>query len=189
MLTKTGVKVLDFGLAALQDRGADRSAARPRADGRRAVDVGGDAPRHHSSTWRPSGSRVARPTRARHLFAFGAVMYEMATGRRAFDSGSAAGVIAAVLQTDPPPASSIEPAVPATFEWVIQKAIAKNPDARWQAAGDIVEILRWVARTPDVPPPGQSSKRWLLPGLGVLSAVVAVSAFGADPCLPGRTGD
>ena len=116
---------------------------------------------------------------ASDLFAFGAVMYEMATGRRAFDSGSAAGVIAAVLQTDPPPASSIEPAVPATFEWVIQKAIAKNPDARWQAAGDIVEILRWVARTPDVPPPGQSSNRWLLPGLGVLSAVVALSSFGA----------
>ena len=78
--------------------------------------------------------------------------------------------------------------MPATFEWVIQKAIAKNPDARWQAAGDIVEILRWVARTPDVPPPGRSSKRWLLPGLGVLSAVLAALGFRRVPCLPGRTG-
>ena len=72
---------------------------------------------------------------ASDLFAFGAVMYEMATGRRAFESGSAAGVIAAILQTDPPPPTTIEPAVPVTFDWVIQKALAKNPESQMAGGG------------------------------------------------------
>ena len=178
MLTKAGVKVLDFGLSALRtaapiDVPLDRT---PVAGERVASEESLLGTIQYMAPERLEGHAADV---ASDLFAFGAVMYEMATGRRAFDSGSAAGVIAAVLQTDPPPASSIEPAVPAAFEWVIQKAIAKNPDARWQAAGDVVEVLRWVARTPAVPPPGQSSKRWLLPGLGVLSAVLALSAFGA----------
>jgi serine/threonine protein kinase len=178
MLTKTGVKVLDFGLAALRTAAPlevplDRT---PVPDERLVSEQALLGTIQYMAPERLEGREADA---ASDLFAFGAVMYEMATGRRAFDSGSAAGVIAAVLQTDPPPPSSLEPAVPATFEWVIQKALAKNPDARWQAAGDIVEILRWVARAPVVPTADRPMKRWLLPGLGVLSAVVALSAFGA----------
>ena len=179
MLTKTGVKVLDFGLAALRTAAPievplDRT---PVAGERLTSEQALLGTVQYMAPERLEGRDADV---ASDLFAFGAVMYEMATGRRAFDSTSAAGVIAAVLQTDPPPPSSIEPAVPATLEWVIQKALAKNPEARWQAAGDIVEILRWMARAPGVAAAGASrrSDGWL-PGSASSRRCSRLSALSA----------
>ena len=103
MLTKTGVKVLDFGLAALRTAAPievplDRT---PVAGERLTSEQSLLGTIQYMAPERLEGHDADV---ASDLFAFGAVMYEMATGRRAFDSGSAAGVIAAVLQTDPPPA-------------------------------------------------------------------------------------
>jgi serine/threonine protein kinase len=151
MLTTSGIKVCDFGLATLR-------AAAP-------VQVpleGTPIVRHPLTSDRsllgtihymaPERLEEHGADAASDLFALGAVMYEMATGRRPFDSTSPAGVIAAVLHTDPPPPSSLNPEVPPALDWVIEKALAKRADMRWRAAGDVVEVLRWIARTPSRPP-------------------------------------
>ena len=183
------MKVLDFGLAALRAAAPIGAAAGSHA-GRQAERLTSEQTLlgtvHYMAPERLEGHDADV---ASDLFAFGAVMYEMATGRRAFESGSAAGVIAAILQTNQPPPSSVEPDVPATLEWVIQKALAKNPETRWQAAGDIVEVLRWVARAPDVAAAGQSAEAMAASRAGrARRRCVAVSVFRRVPCLPRRTG-
>ena len=114
------------------------------------------------------------------LFALGVVMYEMATGRRPFEGGSAAAVIAGILRSHQPPPSTVRPDVPPSLDWVIQKCLAKNPESRWQAAGDIVEVLRWLARAPAVDAAGQPRRRaWMLPVAAAAALAIAGSMFAA----------
>jgi len=98
----------------------------------------------------------------------------MATGRRPFESNSPAGVIAAILRSDPPPPSTIRPELSPSIDWVIQKALAKHRDARWRAAGDIVEVLRWIGRGPE-PPLTPPRRRRLLPIAGVVAVAGAAA--------------
>ena len=79
------------------------------------------------------------------IFAFGAIVYEMVTGRRSFDAKSQASLIAAILDRDPPSMSTLQPTTPSSLERVIRKCLAKDPDARWQSAGDLLEELKWIA--------------------------------------------
>jgi serine/threonine-protein kinase len=79
------------------------------------------------------------------IFAFGAVLYEMVTGRRAFDGKSPASVIGAIMTTTPAPISTIQPLVPAAVDRVITTCLAKDPDDRWQTARDLARELKWVA--------------------------------------------
>ena len=68
------------------------------------------------------------------IFAFGAVVYEMATGKKAFEGKSQASVIATILETDPPPMSSLQPMTPPALDRVVKRCLAKDPDERWQTA-------------------------------------------------------
>ena len=79
------------------------------------------------------------------LFAFGAVLYEMVTGRRAFPGESQASVIAAVLDSEPPALSASQSLTPPALEHLVKTCLAKNPDERWQAAGDVKRQLEWIA--------------------------------------------
>ena len=79
------------------------------------------------------------------IFAFGAILYEMSTGRRPFAADSQAGLIAAILQCEPLPITDDEPRTPPSLERLVRKCLAKNPEARWQSASDIAEQLRWIA--------------------------------------------
>ena len=171
MLTRTGVKVLDFGLATLRSVAPvlpmDRT---PRFDEQPVSERALLGTVHYMAPERLEGRDADA---ASDLFSFGAVMYEMATGRRAFESGSPAGVMAAILQTDPPPPSSLVAALPPSLDWVIQKALSKTPESRWQAAGDVVEILRWIARTFEQAP-ADPRRRAAVP-----LAVAAIAVLGA----------
>lgn len=80
------------------------------------------------------------------VFAFGAMFYEMATGRRAFDEKSQARLIAAILSSEPPPIDSAA-GLPVEFQWIVQNCLAKNPDERWQSMGDVAKMLKGIART------------------------------------------
>ena len=71
------------------------------------------------------------------IFALGAVLYEMATGKRAFDGKTKTSLIAAIVQSEPPPISAIQPLTPPALEHVVQKCLAKDRDDRWQSAHDI----------------------------------------------------
>ena len=87
------------------------------------------------------------------IFAFGAVVYEMATGKKAFEGKSQASLIAKILETDPPPISSLQPMTPPALDRTIKTCLAKDPDERWQTASDLARELKWIAeggsQTPD----------------------------------------
>ena len=78
------------------------------------------------------------------LFALGALLYEMATARRAFEGKSKTSLIAAILSTQPPPISSVQPVMPPALDHVVRKCLEKDPDDRWQSAHDVASELRWI---------------------------------------------
>jgi len=90
------------------------------------------------------------------LFAFGAVLYETVTGRRAFEGRSQASLISAILKDDPPPIASLQPLAPPSLDRVVKKCLAKDPDYRWQTARDLLDELKWVAETASQPGPASS---------------------------------
>ncbi len=81
------------------------------------------------------------------IFAFGAVLYEMATGRRAFEAESHAGLAAAILEHEPPATSTLRPDLPPALEHVVNRCLAKNPNERWQTARDLQLELKWIRET------------------------------------------
>ena len=88
-----------------------------------------------------------KPTDTRSdIFAFGGVLYEMATGRKAFAGENTASIIAAILDRDPAPVSSLRPVLPASLDHVVQKCLAKDPENRWQHAADLRDELKWIAQ-------------------------------------------
>jgi len=72
------------------------------------------------------------------------VLYEMATGKPAFSGTSRASLIAAILTTEPPSITQLQPLTPVTLERVVKKCLAKDPDDRWQSAADLASELQWM---------------------------------------------
>src|SRR6202162_4868578 len=79
------------------------------------------------------------------IFAFGAVVYEMATRKRAFEGNTQASVIGAIMSSDPPPMSSLQPMTPPALDRVVKTCLAKDADERWQTAADVTKQLKWIA--------------------------------------------
>ena len=79
------------------------------------------------------------------IFSFGAMLYEMITGRKGFVGSSHASLIAAVMSANPPPVSSIQPMASPALDRVVRTCLAKSPDDRWQNAGDLSRELEWIA--------------------------------------------
>jgi Tol biopolymer transport system component len=82
------------------------------------------------------------------IFAVGAILHEMVSGQRAFDGKSPASVIAAILERDPPPLSTLQTLAPPALDHIVARCLAKDPDDRWQSAGDVMRELKWVASSP-----------------------------------------
>ncbi|HEX9636120.1 MAG TPA: protein kinase [Acidobacteriota bacterium] len=126
------------------------------------------------------------------LFAFGALVYEMASGQRAFQGSSPAKVIASLQQTDRVPLGSLRPKVPAGLERVVQACLIRDPADRWQTASDLLRELRWVAdessgERPTVPPGARLLRwrGWALPAAFALSTLLALLWFSTARA-PGR---
>ena len=143
MLTKAGAKLLDFGLAKLR-------ASRQPPGGGAAVDD--DAALSHTGTivgtfpyMAPEQLEGKAADARSDLFAFGCVLYEILTGQRAFTGDSQASIISAIMSSQPPAPSSIEPATPPAVDRLVQRCLAKDPDGRWQTATDLAEELRWLS--------------------------------------------
>src|SRR3954469_3562419 len=148
--TATHAKLLDFGLAKFSAAAAALAVtglpAAPReltADGALLGTLQYMAPEQIEGVEADARSDI---------FALGAVLYEMATGQKAFAGKSQASVIAAILEHEPTPLATLQPLTPPAFEHVVSGCLAKSPDARWQAAGEVAQQLRWIA-------PGQAHAR------------------------------
>jgi eukaryotic-like serine/threonine-protein kinase len=79
------------------------------------------------------------------IFAFGAVLYEMATGRRAFQGATKTSLIAAIVSSQPEPISQLTPMTPPALDHVVRRCLEKDPDDRWQSAQDIASELQWIS--------------------------------------------
>ncbi len=79
------------------------------------------------------------------IFALGSVLYEMLTGKRAFEGKSQASLIAAILEKEPEPIATLQPLTPPALERLVRRCLAKDPDGRWQAAADVAAELKWIA--------------------------------------------
>jgi serine/threonine protein kinase len=142
MLTSTGVKLLDFGLAQLRTPapvGPSGAAISSVSGLTSAGMVLGTLP--YTSPEQLRGEKVDTRT---DIFAFGALLYEMLTGSRPFAADSQAGLVAAVLEHDPPPVSDRQPPTPASLDRIVLKCLEKHPDERWQTARDLKSELVWV---------------------------------------------
>ncbi len=119
------------------------------------------------------------------VFAFGEVVYEMVTGRKAFESTSQASLIGAILHTVPPQLSAVQPTAPPPLDRLVAKCLAKDPDRRWQTASDLVDELRWLSEAPAAGPagtavaPGQTARSgpWILAGVAVVAVVAMLTAL------------
>jgi len=147
MLTKSGVKLLDFGLAKVVAPAAPLSSvtALPTVAG--APDLTQDGTILGTFQYMAPEQLEGKEADARgDIFAFGAVLYEMATGQKAFTARSRASLIAAILEHEPAPISSIQPLIPPALERVVKTCLAKDPDDRWQTAHDLESELKWIAQ-------------------------------------------
>jgi Tol biopolymer transport system component/predicted Ser/Thr protein kinase len=141
MLTKSGARLLDFGLARLRPSPAE-AAERAHTPGSSLTGEGRIVGTLHYMA--PEQLR-GEPADARSdVFAFGVVVYEMVTGRRVFEASSPAGVIAAILEHEPAPISTLSPTAPPALDHLVGTCLAKDPDQRWQSAGDLERNLKWL---------------------------------------------
>jgi serine/threonine protein kinase len=144
MLTKSGTRLLDFGLAKLRPATAPLTDLAD-TDTRQPVTRSGALPGtlQYMAPEQLEG-RDADPRS--DIFAFGALFYEMITGRRAFEGRAPATVIAAILHVDPPPPSSLVPSLSPAIDQFIGTCLRKQPDDRWQSVHDMSIALRWIAQ-------------------------------------------
>ena len=151
MLTKSGVKLLDFGLAKglAPDSGAPSLTAIPTQAPELTAEGTILGTLQYMAPEQLEGKEVDART---DIFAFGAVLYEMAAGRKAFSGESQASLITAIMRSDPPPLSTLQPMTPPRLDRLIRRCLAKEPDRRWQSAGDVALELEEIRDTSEIPP-------------------------------------
>jgi len=175
MITKSGAKVLDFGLAKTGGHvGIDYEAAtiqRPLTSEGMIIGTF-----RYMSPDQLEGQDVDYRT---DIFALGCVLYEMATGRRCFDGKTKTSLIASIVAAHPKPIHELQPVAPAAFEHVVAKCLAKEPEERWQSAHDIATELEWILEglgTETAASRG-NARAWMVASVALgLALVIAVAA-------------
>jgi serine/threonine protein kinase len=189
-VTRSGrIKLLDFGVAVLLPRRVDPTTARS------LFSTGGTIP-----YMSPEQARVEDLDHRTDLFSLGAVLYEMATGRRPFVGATTTEVLAAIVNQPPIAPRALNPAVPPEFERIITKALEKNPALRYQTASDLkVDLQRLKreldrARSVHSHAPGRASalwssrSTWLRTAAVIGASAVVGSGWWAMAAMRARTG-
>jgi eukaryotic-like serine/threonine-protein kinase len=191
MLTKSGAKLMDFGLAK-PSSAAFAVAASPLAQSTPTMSVSNLAApaaplTQHGAvmgTYQYMAPEVlqGQESDARSdIFALGVVLYEMATGRHAFEGKTTASVIAAILEKDPPPISQTQAVAPPALDYCVRTCLAKNPEDRYETAHDVKLQLAWVQQATEIPAKsndrGRFSARTLVLGFAAILALIAIGSF------------
>ena len=196
MLTKSGAKLLDFGLAkpspnvatAASGSGSMATMSKPLTVEGMIVGT--------SQYMAPEQLQGHEADARSDLFALGTVLYEMMTGKRAFAGKSQISVMSAILENEPEPVSSAQPLASPALDHVIQRALAKDPDDRWQTARDLIQELKWCAASTPVTgrvvpatrgrANGRETLAWLIAGALVM-VVIAGAIWSRDSKPPAET--
>ena len=190
MVTKSGAKVLDFGLAKLSIAGAPPSQEQPTLAATLTLTQQGfiiGTPQYMA----PEQLEGKEADRRTDIFAFGLVLYEMITGRPAFEGKTQANLIASILAAEPKPVATYQPLIPPALDHLIKTCLAKDPDERRQNMHDVLLELKWIAESGSqggIPKPViQHRKRkervsWAITALAVAAAsALAILHFRETP--------
>jgi serine/threonine protein kinase len=198
-VTKRGqAKILDFGIAKLASDMAEEAKAKQDNSTVATMDWLATTPGALVGTVAyvsPEQARAQDLDTRTDLFSFGAVLYEMATGRQAFEGTTAAVVYNAILSNQPVAASQLNPALPGQLEEIIGKALEKDRDVRYQHASEIRADLARLKRetesgrltpafsttsrfTAPKPSPATQLPRWTIPAIALLALAIVVAAVG-----------
>src|SRR6266567_8611408 len=149
MLTKSGAKLMDFGLA----KGVPAMAAVSSSS--MTMEMTSPLASHPLTSqgfvvgtfqyMSPEQVEGKEADARSDIFALGSVLCEMATGKRAFEGKSNLSVASAILEKEPEPITTLQPLAPPALDHVVRGCLAKDPDERWQSAGDIARELRWIS--------------------------------------------
>jgi eukaryotic-like serine/threonine-protein kinase len=177
LVTKAGVKLLDFGLAKV-------TPAVPAAENTMTLALTGEGQILGTLQYMSPEQLQGRDADARSdIFAFGLVLYEMLTGKRAFEGTSPASVIAAILERGAP---SVAGVAPAALDRVLRRCLAKDPDDRWQSARDLKSALECAVEGEPAVEPGPKRGKWL-PRAGWIAAALLLAALIALTSWRGRS--
>ena len=178
MLVRNGAKLLDFGLAKLTALSQFTSLSEMPT----RADLTADGTILGTFQYMAPEQLESKDVDARtDLFAFGAVLYEMITGRKAFEGKSQASLIGAIMTATPEPVSKLQPMTPPALDHVVKTCLAKDPEQRWQTARDLSIQLKWIAEAGTqvaIPAPVMAQRRnrerlsWALLAIAVLLVIV-----------------
>jgi len=180
MLTKAGAKLLDFGLAKLKGHGEQPAGAHLASAPTQSTPLTGEGMIVGTLQYMAPEQLEAKPADARtDLWALGAIVYEMLTGKRAFEGTSAVSLIGAILEREPEPIATRQPLAPSALDHVVRTCLAKDPEKRWQSAADVTRELTWIASSVSAPAAAPAAARhsrrvsllWWLPTAGLLVAL------------------
>ncbi|MGO9368055.1 MAG: protein kinase domain-containing protein [Terriglobales bacterium] len=188
MLTKSGAKLMDFGLAkATTAQAPPVSSLTMTLSGPSGQPLTAQGMVLGTFQYMAPEQLEGKEADARSdIFALGAVLYEMASGRRAFMGKSQASIVAAILASDPQPISAVQPMSPPALDRVVRACMAKDPDERWQTAHDVKLQLQWIAEAGSqagIPAPvaarRKSSQRlaWIVAAVAAGAAIALGTAF------------
>ena len=184
--TKSGIKVLDFGLAKIDVvKSSPSEETLTRALTEEGTIVG-------TLQYMAPEQLQGKPTDARSdIFSFGCVLYEILTGKRAFRAENKATLIAAIMDREPEPIALHQPMIPPMLERIVKKCLAKDPDDRWQTSSDLKSELEWVLESRSnaaMPAPVLEHRRrnarlgWLLAGIfAILLGAFAIFLYRTAP--------
>jgi len=197
MLTRTGAKLLDFGLA--------KTAPQPAAGANLTAELTRETPLTQEGAvagtfpyMSPEQVQGKEVDARSDIFSLGSVLYEMATGRRAFSGKSHISVASAILEREPEPISTLRPSTPPVLDHAIRACLAKDPEDRWQSARDVLLELKWLSEPnsqPAVPTAAHRRSRerlaWLAASTLAVAAIIATVGWWravqtAPPGLPMR---
>ena len=191
MLTASGAKLLDFGLAKLRAKetaGTPVSVSALPTDAKNLTADGSIIGTLQYMAPEQLEGKEADPRT--DIFALGAVIYEMITGRKAFEGKSQVSLMAAILEHEPPSMAALQPVTPVSLDRVVQTCLAKDPDDRWQTAREVSRELKWVlqsAPAKEAMPaitrsPWRERIAWGIAAIAILlTGVIAIGPFRTKP--------